>query len=179
MTKLFGFLGAASTVALCGLAACSVTSSNDVSGLDGGPKSNASTSDSATDAPPTTTDGGGTDGGGTDGGSCKVTGGRAVRRTTSCAACLTDKCCAVTVGCENDADCSALMACAHACASANADSGAADAGGAEQDCINDCGTAHPSSLAKFNDADACAKRECDAQCHAHAPFPGPTPQRLR
>ena len=151
MTKLFGYLGAASVLALCSLAACTVSSTSDVSGVGDGGKSDATTSDAATDAPVTKTDGGG------DGGSCKVTGGQA-----ACDTCLTNKCCAVTVGCEDDADCSQLISCIDSCA--KADSGPGDAGGAEQACINTCGDAHPASVKKFNDSVSCLQSNCSAQC---------------
>lgn len=154
MTKLFGYLGAASVLALCSLAACTVSSTSDVSGIDGG-KSDATASDSATDAPVVTKDGGG------DGGACKVTGGAA-----ACDTCLTNKCCELTVGCEDDADCSALIACVGTCANVDGgpDSGGGDAGSAEQQCVNDCGTAHPASVKKFNDSVSCLSSNCSAQC---------------
>jgi hypothetical protein len=155
MTKLFGYLGAASFAALCSMAACTVSSTSDVSGVDAGTsdgsaaRDSASTSDAASDA---ASDAG-------DGGSCTLAFSIG---EAACDSCMGTNCCDAVNGCATNAECSALNSCYDACVST--DSGSADAGGELTACFDACDTAHPNGTATFDAINNCLQTNCSAQC---------------
>ena len=111
MTKLFGgLLGAGALVAVVSLAACTVSSTSDVSGTgsDGGKSDGSTSGDGGSSSDGATT----TDGGGDGGGSCTL---KASIGDKACDTCAQTNCCEKVNACAADSDCAALNTCIEAC----------------------------------------------------------------
>lgn len=156
MTKLFGgLLGAGALAAVCSIAACTVSTTSDVSGSgsDGGKSDGSSSSDGGASDGATTTDGGG-DGGGT----CKL---KVSVGDTACDNCATTNCCDKVNACADNAECAALDTCLGACLDVD---GGNDAGGALGDCQNACYGVHPTGKDPFDAVTSCIQSSCSSTC---------------
>lgn len=156
MTKLFGgLLGAGTLAAVCSIAACTVSSTSDVSGSgsDGGKTDGSSSSDGGSSGDGATT----TDGGGDGGGTCKL---KVSVGDTACDNCATTNCCEKVNACADNAECAALDTCLGACLDVD---GGGDAG-AITDCENACYGVHPTGKDAFDAVTSCIQSSCSSTC---------------
>jgi len=86
------------------------------------------------------------------GAACGATCGGFVYPTADCGSCTNAHCCDLATACAGGAECSALVACEHAC------------GVADDVCLQRCELAHPTGVAAARALGQCAADNCAASC---------------